>query len=173
MIKRCITLIFNFTVDLLSICSIFFEVFTRPLLLGRRYFFSCIPLLVNFWHFIFYRIFKQLRSTFPSFGSSPRSNFSCLGVSYLHLLFRMPKAQSRRPIHVKMTPVQSLAGSPDTKCLLQSRSFSKIESVSLSLLIAKIHLLLNSAVNSACVHEKSLLFRRWAVSFALYCHIRL
>ena len=57
----------------------------------------------------------------------------------------MPKTKSRQLIHVKR--YQSLAGSPDTKCLLQSRSFSKIESLKSSLLIAEIHLLLRSAVN--------------------------
>ena len=48
-------------------------------------------------------------------------------------------------IHVKR--YQSLAGFPVTKCLLQSRSFSKIESVKSSLLIAEIHLLCRPAVN--------------------------
>ena len=46
-----------------------------------------------------------------------------------------------------VTRYQSLTGSPDKKFLLQSRSFSKIESVKSSLLIAEIHLPLRSAVN--------------------------
>ena len=106
-VEWCFTLIFNFTVGLFSICcSILFEAFTQPLLLGKRYFFSPGSSIFRILS-LFYRILKQLRSTFPSFGSSSSPNFSCLGVFHLHLLFRMSKTQSRQPIHVKTIPVFS------------------------------------------------------------------
>ena len=139
-----LTLIFNFTFGLLSICcSIFFEVFIQPLLLGKRYFFNCLPQLVNFLsHFqatqIDVSVFRQLFAETDL--QLPR------GLSLELVVYGgMPKTKSRQLIHVKR--YQSLAGSPDTKCLLQSRSFSKIESVKSSLLIAEIHLLLRSVVN--------------------------
>ena len=164
-VEWCFTLIFNFTVGLLSICcSILFEAFTQPLLLGKRYFFSPGSSIFRILS-LFYRILKQLRSTFPSFGSSSSPNFSCLGVFHLHLLFRMPKTQSRQPIHVKTIPVFSRFS---WHKMLVAISFSKIESVKSSLLIAEIHLL-RSEVNSSLVDNSTC--TRKKLTFSVVCRI--
>ena len=105
-IEQCFTLIFNFTVRLVSMCCcILFEVFTQSILLGKRYFFNCLAWFVNFSILSVISFSSNSVRRFSSFGSSWRPNFTCLGV--FHLLFRMHKAQSREPIRVKRIPVLS------------------------------------------------------------------
>ena len=141
-----LTLIFNFTFGLFSICcSIFFEVFAPPS--RKKVFLQSSPSARQFLAFyllshlqatqvdvsVFRRLFAEKDLQLPR------------GLSLALVVYRgMPKTKSRQLIHVKR--YQSLAGCPNTKCLLQSRSFSKVESVKSSLPIAEIHLFLRSAV---------------------------
>ena len=141
-----LTLIFNFTFGLLSICcSIFFEVFIQPLLL---LFLQLSPPARQFFAFYLLSHFQATQidvSVFRQLFAETNLQLP-RGLSLALVVYGgMPKTKSRQLIHVKR--YQFLAGSPDTKCLLQSQLFSKIESVKSSLLIAEIHLLLCSAVN--------------------------
>ena len=143
-----LTLIFNFTFGLLSICcSIFFAVFIQPLLLGKKVFLQLSPPARQFLAFYLLSHFKATQIDVSVFRQLFAETDLQLprGLSLTLVVYRgMPKTKSRQLIHVKR--YQSLAGSPGTRFLLQSRSFSKIESVKSSLLIAEIHLLLRSAV---------------------------
>ena len=153
-IKRCITLIFSFTVHLLSICClIFFEVFTQPLLLGKRYFFNCPPSSSIFSIVSFFAFSSNSDQRFRLSAALQDRTSAASGSFTCTCCLECPRHKLGNQSTLKRH--QSLAGSPNRKCLLQSRSFSKIESVKSSLLIPEIHLLLLSAVNSSLVDNST------------------